>query len=92
MQGFPNSSGGGGGAEILLGEFFYQVVRTWGGVTLASDSKLKKACCEYWTSIKINISVTCVSKDYEIKTKVVQEQWLKVKMPFLLGYNLQMFI
>ena len=42
MQGFPNSSGGGGGAEILLGEFFYQVVRTWGGVTLASDSKLKK--------------------------------------------------
>ena len=41
MQGFPNSSGGGGGAEILLGEFFYQVLRT-GGVTLASDSKLKK--------------------------------------------------
>ena len=36
-------------------------------------SKLKTPFCEYWTSIKIKISMTCVSKEYEIKTKMVQE-------------------
>ena len=52
-------------------------------------SKLKTAFCEYWTSIKIKISLTCVSKEYEIKTKLVQEQWLQQKnyaVIFLLGY------
>ena len=34
--------------------------------------------------------MTCVSKEYEIKTKLVQEQWLQQKMTFLLGYNLQL--
>ena len=29
----------------------------------------------------------CVSKEYEIKTKMEQEQWLQLKMLFLLGYN-----
>ena len=29
--------------------------------------------------------MTCVSKEYEIKTKMVQEQWLQLKMTFLLG-------
>ena len=28
-----------------------------------------------------------VSKEYEIQTKMVQEQWLQLKMMFLLGYN-----
>ena len=51
--------------------------------------KLKTAFCEYWTSIKIKISMICVSKDYEIKTKMVQEQWLQLKMTFLffIGLN-----
>ena len=31
--------------------------------------------------------MTCVSKEYEIKTKMEQEQWLQLKMLFLLGYN-----
>ena len=53
--------------------------------------KLKTAFCEYWTSIKIKISMTCVSKGYEIKTKMVQEQWLQLKMTFFLGYNLNNF-
>ena len=35
--------------------------------------------------------MTCVSKEYEIKTKMVQEQWLQLKM-FFLGYNLNIFI
>ena len=49
-------------------------------------SKLKTAFCEYWTSIKIKISMICVSKEYEIKTKMVQEQWLQLKMTFLFFY------
>ena len=31
--------------------------------------------------------MTYVSKQYEIKTKTEQEQWLQLKMLFLLGYN-----
>ena len=33
-------------------------------------SKLARAFCEYWTSIKIKINMTCVFKEYEIKTKI----------------------
>ena len=36
--------------------------------------------------------MTCVSKEYEIKTKMEQEQWLQLKMLFLLGYDLQNFV
>ena len=39
--------------------------------------------CEYWTSIKIKISMIYVLKEYEIKTKMVQEQWLQLKRMFL---------
>ena len=49
---------------------------------------LKTAFYEYWTSIKIKFSMTYVSKEYEIKRKLAQEQWLQLKMTFLLGYNL----
>ena len=53
--------------------------------------KLKTAFCEYWTSIKIKISMTCVSQEYEIKTKIIQEQWLQLKITFLFGSNLKFF-
>ena len=33
-----------------------------------------------------------VSKEYEIKTKMVHEQWPQLKMKFLLGYNLKIVI
>ena len=33
--------------------------------------------------------MACVSKVYEIKTKMEQEHWLQLKMWFLLGYNLK---
>ena len=36
--------------------------------------------------------MTCVSKEYEVKTKMVHEQWLQLKMLFLLGYNLKMLL
>ena len=37
---------------------------------------------------KNSFSMTCVSKEYEIKTKMVQQQWLQLKM-FWLSYNLK---
>ena len=33
--------------------------------------------------------MTCVSKEYEIKTKMEQEQLLQLKMLLFLGYNLK---
>ena len=36
--------------------------------------------------------MTCVFKEYEIKTKMVHEQWLQIKMLFLFGYNLKIVI
>ena len=49
-------------------------------------SKLKTA------SFRIKISLTCVYKEHEIKTKMVQEQWLQLKMKFSLGYNMKIII
>ena len=36
--------------------------------------------------------MTCVSKEYEIKTKMEQEKRWQLKMLFLLGYNLKIFV
>ena len=36
--------------------------------------------------------MTCVSKEYQIKTKIVYEQWLEFKMLFLFVYSLKIFI
>ena len=36
--------------------------------------------------------MTCVSKEYEILKKMEQEQWLQLKMLFLLGYNLKIAV
>ena len=54
--------------------------------------KLKTTFCKYWTLIKIKISMTCMSKEYEVKIKMVQEQWLQLKIKFLLGYNMKIII
>ena len=54
--------------------------------------KLKTAFYEYWTSIEIKSSITYVSKEYKIKTKMVHEQWLQLKVLILLGYNSKTFI
>ena len=34
-------------------------------------------------------SMACVSREYEIKTKIVYEQWLQFKMLFLFVYSLK---
>ena len=36
--------------------------------------------------------MTRVSKEHEIQTKMEQEQWLQLKMLFLLGYNLKIIV
>ena len=37
-------------------------------------SKPKTTFSEYWTSVKIKINMTCVSKEYEIKAKMEEKQ------------------
>ena len=44
------------------------------------------------TLIKIKFSMTCVYKEYEGKIKMVQDQWLQLKMMFLSGYNMKIVI
>ena len=36
--------------------------------------------------------MTCMYKEYEAKIKMVQEQWLQLKMKFLLDYNMKIVI
>ena len=36
--------------------------------------------------------MTCLSKEYETKAKMVQTQWLQLKVTFLLGYILKIVI
>ena len=55
-------------------------------------SKLKTAFCESCTSIKIKIGMACVSKEYELKRKMEQEQWIQLEMLHLFGYNLKIVV
>ena len=55
-------------------------------------SKLKTAFCEYWTSIKTKISMTCVYNEYEIKAKMVKEHRLQIKMNLSLCYKMKIVI
>ena len=76
------SPSGGLESEIGGGDFFTgwrkpEEERFW---WFEPFSKLKTALCEYWTSIKITVNMTCVSKEYEVKTKMEQEQWLQLKI------------
>ena len=41
------------------------------------------------TEHKTKINMTCVSREYEIKTKMEQEQWLQLKVLFLLDNSLK---
>ena len=101
VQVFPNSIKGWVGksphsrrleSKILLVENFFTRWREreedW-FLRFEPFSKLKTTFCEYWTSITIKINIACVSKEYKIKTKMEQGQWLQLKMMFLLGYNLK---
>ena len=54
---------------VLRGRVFQIAVRDGGNLSTGGIRNF--ASCEYWTSIKIKISMTCVSKEYESKTKNV---------------------
>ena len=78
------SPSGGLESEIGGGDFFTgwrepEEERFW---WFEPFSKLKTALCEYWTSIKIKITMNCLSEKYEIKVKMVHEQWLQLKILF----------
>ena len=47
------------------------MVGTWGGVILTTKTFLKIVFCEFWTSIKLKIGITCAYKESEIKTKMI---------------------
>ena len=36
--------------------------------------------------------MTCVYKEYKGEIKMVEEQWVQVKVKFLLGYNMETVI
>ena len=79
---------GGERLEILLGEDFFnrwlEPGEDWFWA-FETFSKLKTDFCEYWTSIKIKISINWVYKEYEIKTKMVQEQMTTAKDRVFIG-------
>ena len=77
------------------GVFFYWVVEIWGRVnfTIWTFSRVKTTFCNYWASNKI--TMTCVYKENEDKIKMVEEEWLQLKMQVLLDlldYNMKIVI
>ena len=76
----------------MQGQSVHLIEKQLGKTFLQGEGNLRTAFYEYWTSIKIKINITCVSKEYEIKTKMEQEQWLQLKMLFLLGHNLKIVV
>ena len=93
-QGFANSGKGlgEGNRKFYWATFFFTRRREpeeelfW---RFEPFSKLKTAFHECWTSLKSKL--TFVSTEYESKTKMEQEQWLQLKVLFLLGYNQLLF-
>ena len=74
-QKFPNSGKGAGVIRNFAGGIFF--TRCWEPEEewfwrFKLCSKLKTAFCKYWTLVKIKISMSCVSKEYESNTKMAQ--------------------
>ena len=80
---------GGGDGKFTRGNFstgWWESETKWFW-QLEPFSKLKTTFCKYWTLTKIKISMAYVYKEYGGKIKMVQEQWIQLKMKILLGYN-----
>ena len=79
-----------GGVEFLpkwggMGNFTREIL------TFKSFSKLKTTFGKYWTSrLKSKLAWPVCTKS--MKLKMVQVQWLQLKMKFLLGYNIKIVI
>ena len=94
-QGFPKRDGGfpisGGGGKFCFKDLIYMIVETWRKWfwPFKPFSRPKTSTfCKYCTLIKIKTGLTCAYKEYEVKIKVVQVQWLQPKMKFLVCYNI----
>ena len=71
------------GVRNFDGEIFYQVVGIWGGVILTIQTFFKAKRKQHSVNTEIQlfkITMTCVYKEYEVKTKLVQQQGLKLKI------------
>ena len=79
-------------SETLLGRIFLPGEGNLRRSDFGDSNLFSIAFCEYWTSIKIKINMTCASKEYDIKTEMELEQRLQLKILFLLGYNLKIII
>ena len=78
----------------FVGRIIYFFIEWWefdkeGFWSFEHFSKLKPILFKYWTSIKIKVSMTYVNKDYKVKIKMIQEQWLQLKMSILRSYNMK---
>ena len=69
---------GGGGGIFFIERWKYEEEWIW---PFKPFSKLKTTG-KSWRFIKIKISMTCVYKEYEVKIKMANEQWLQLKMNF----------
>ena len=104
-QAFPNSGKGWGGvgkfcppsqSEILL----------WRGIFLPDEGNLRRSdfddpnLFQSWKQLSVNtehqlkskLAWPVLYKEHGIKTKMLQEQLLQLKMKFLLGYNMKVVI
>ena len=78
---------GRGDGEFTWGDFstgWWESDKEWFW-PLEPFSKLSTTFCKYWTLIKIKISMACVYQEYGGKIKMVQKQWLQLKIKILLG-------
>ena len=94
MQGFPNSVKACGGiGNFAECELFYRVVGTSGDVLLTIQTffKVKTAFHEYWASVKIKISMTCVYTVWNWNKKGTGAM-TTAKMKFSLVYNIEIVI
>ena len=71
---------------LRISSFFVQWEEWFG--SFEPLPRLKTTFCKNLTLIKIKISMACMCKQYEVKIKMVQEQWLLLKMTFLLVIGL----
>ena len=84
--------------KFCWGIFFFFFFLLSGGnlqsseFTIPTFSRLEKTIRKYWTSIKLKINMTCEHKEYEVKIKMVQEQWLQLTIMSSLGYNMNIVI
>ena len=89
-----------GGITLVEGKlgFVLESTFTKGGLFSAGEH-LRRSAFDHLNHFQIKTTSfwkyrtsTCVYKEYKVKVKMVQEQWLQLKMKFLLVYYMKMFI